>query len=523
MFSFLCLVLFFSCSVSSYFISSSSSFGTELLGCLYYSNSLMEIYYGYGWYTTFFLTMLALCGLLSLNFSIHYMGNSSLSANYLFFNILVFLITMVILTCSNNLLTSLVLWEYLGLVSFFLILFYNNCVSLQASVITLVTSRLGDIFLFLIAGYSIFNSFNNNSVSYYFLVLSLFFIIGSKSAFYPMISWLLEAMRAPTPVSALVHSSTLVAAGVWFLSYYLNVFCSNFLFIIIYLSCISTICITSYCSCVITDAKKIVALSTSNNISWCLLYIISGDFILSLLQLLTHGVGKCLFFTLMGDLMSSNEGGQNYKSFGNNNYSWFSINLFLSIFCLAGVPYVGIYFSKHFFFGNGLGDSFSIINYFLLLGGLLGTNVYSGRLYSILLNNSNGSNVRYNNVFLINTFFLLLMLLFNYALCFNLSEKLNGSQNLSTQIIFIVFFGLIGGYKLGTSNNIQTKGSGASLYFLDVLVSLLGNSANYINKLGVLSVYRWDSFVFNNMYLFLSSRLIFSVLVGFSLVVLLFL
>lgn len=86
-----------------------------------------------------------------------------------------------------------------------------NYLSLRASVVTLVTSRFGDVCLFLLIAASVYNS--------HYLIASgliFFFIIFRKRAGFPFIRWLLEAMRAPTPVSSLVHSSTLVAAGVWF-------------------------------------------------------------------------------------------------------------------------------------------------------------------------------------------------------------------------------------------------------------------------------------------------------------------
>lgn len=123
--------------------------------------------------------------------------------------ICLFVAVMASLVLTGDFLTTLIFWEYLGVVRFFLILFYMNYLRLRASVVTLVSSRFGDVCLFLLIALSVYRS--------YFLVaggLIFFFIIFSKSAGFPFIRWLLEAMRAPTPVSSLVHSSTLVAAGV---------------------------------------------------------------------------------------------------------------------------------------------------------------------------------------------------------------------------------------------------------------------------------------------------------------------
>lgn len=123
--------------------------------------------------------------------------------------IILFVVVMGILVSTGDFLTTLVFWEYLGVVRFFLILFYDKFLRLRSSVVTLVSSRFGDVCLFLLIGLSCFiNS------KYVFCMIIFFLIIFTKSARFPFISWLLEAMRAPTPVSSLVHSSTLVAAGI---------------------------------------------------------------------------------------------------------------------------------------------------------------------------------------------------------------------------------------------------------------------------------------------------------------------
>ncbi|KAF4530815.1 hypothetical protein B566_EDAN018844, partial [Ephemera danica] len=99
-------------------------------------------------------------------------------------------------------------------------------------------------------------------------------------------------MRAPTPVRSLVHSSTLVAAGVWFLLRYDKLFSISSCGLLLGFSLL-TILVTGVCACFFVDLKKIVALST-----------------LCLLQLLTHGVCKCYLFMSVGDLMSSSSGRQ---------------------------------------------------------------------------------------------------------------------------------------------------------------------------------------------------------------------
>lgn len=116
-------------------------------------------------------------------------------------------------------------------------------------------------------------------------------------------------MRAPTPVSCLVHSSTLVAAGVWFRFRY-SVFFSDTALELLFVLRLYSIIVTAVASLFFMDLKKLVALSTCNKISWCVLCFSLGDVSTSLLFLITHGVSKCLLFVSVGDLMSSSGGSQ---------------------------------------------------------------------------------------------------------------------------------------------------------------------------------------------------------------------
>lgn len=98
------------------------------------------------------LFMLFCCGSIALFYCHHYFGGRE--DGYLLFPLVVwFLGVMAILIVSSSMLFSLVLWEYLGLVRFFLILFYSNMASLRAALITLFASRFGDASLFMLIGW----------------------------------------------------------------------------------------------------------------------------------------------------------------------------------------------------------------------------------------------------------------------------------------------------------------------------------------------------------------------------------
>ena len=298
----------------------------------------------YDYVNCMILVMLLVCFCYVWNYTGHYFMGEIVGTE-LNKIILLFVCVMARLVSTGDFLTTLVFWEYLGVVSFFLILFYCSYLSLRSSIITLVSSRLGDVALFLIISVWGF-LFDNLLLRFICICL----IIFTKRARFPLIRWLLEAMRAPTPVRSLVHSSTLVAAGVWFsMRYDMVMFCAYYRFYVRIILLI-TIIITGVCCFYFLDLKKIVALSTCNKISWCVFYLLFGDLSLSLFQLVSHGVSKCMLFMLVGDVMSGSRGSQAR----NNVYpsvfykNWNIFRLFCVIIGLSGAPYIGVFFTKHF-------------------------------------------------------------------------------------------------------------------------------------------------------------------------------
>lgn len=128
---------------------------------------------------------------------------------------------MVILIITFDVVFILVGWDGLGVIRFLLVVYYMSPRRWSAGVQTFLVKRLGDgfmvlsvVLLLLIGGGSSFLVF-----CCYSFIFSLLFVIGlaTKSAIYPFCRWLPAAMAAPTPVSALVHSSTLVTAGLYVL------------------------------------------------------------------------------------------------------------------------------------------------------------------------------------------------------------------------------------------------------------------------------------------------------------------
>nr|YP_009256961.1 NADH dehydrogenase subunit 5 [Schyzocotyle nayarensis]ANF28235.1 NADH dehydrogenase subunit 5 [Schyzocotyle nayarensis] len=452
---------------------------------LMFSGMLWNIQFIFDYVSLLVWLMLLVCFAYASFYTNHYFSGE-FSWLDLYKIICLFVGVMASLVVTGDYLSTLVFWEYLGVVSYFLILFYLNYLSLRSSVITLVSSRFGDVCLFLLISLGFYYGQINSSIA----LLLFLLVVLTKSASFPFISWLLEAMRAPTPVSSLVHSSTLVAAGVWFVMRY-NIFNYVSSVFLITLLLLITIFISGICCFWFIDLKKIVALSTCNNIAWCVFYLLFGDVCLSLFQLVSHGVSKCLLFMLVGDIMSGSGGSQASNCVYNTSFynNWGVFSLFSIILGLSGAPYIGVFFTKHFL----LSEFNAIVNISLTLFTLFCVFIsyfYSFRFCSILLNNK--SSIATGVLFsfesglmvyfwLIINFFLIGVLDENYPVSFNIS-------------IFLILFQLIAcitAYFI--YSNTVFSGWCSSLFGCDNLVE---SSYLWFNSLRCdisLFIFRWDN------------------------------
>jgi len=126
----------------------------------------------------------------------------------------------------------------------------------------------------------------------------------TKRAQFPFCRWLPAAMAAPTPVSALVHSSTLVTAGVYLIIRFWE-FISRFFFLSNFLQVVSlfTMLLAGVSALFETDLKKIIALSTLRQLRVILFAVSIGMHLLGLFHLYTHALFKALLFLCAGTLI----------------------------------------------------------------------------------------------------------------------------------------------------------------------------------------------------------------------------
>ena len=257
-----------------------------------------------------------------------------------------FVIRIVWLIINNNFYWIIFGWDGLGVVSFLLIVFYINYERINNGLFTLFQNRVGDLFFVLFMLILIDIGIWTNSVV---KVGLLFLLFGAcvKRAQFPFNSWLLSAISAPTPISSLVHSSTLVVAGVFVLlqySYCLVDFLDVLKFIRVLRLLISRFGLLNE-----FDIKKLIAYSTINHVS-LIIYILSFKlFKVVYFHLNIHAMFKSLIFICFGFVILAS-----YHSQDKRLVSFLYINpiikvvYYFSCICLAGLPFLRGFFSKDF-------------------------------------------------------------------------------------------------------------------------------------------------------------------------------
>lgn len=195
-------------------------------------------------------------------------------------------------------------WDGLGIVSFALVSYYKNPESMAAGIVTLLTGRIGDACLVLLVGSVLYNIswnwYDFRCVSTVGVIILL--VVGSitKRAQAPFSAWLPAAMAAPTPVSALVHSSTLVTAGVYVIYRYFDCVQGSWAVYLVFFA-ILTILVSGLVALGELDVKKVVAFSTIRQLGVMMLSLRAVTTKeVGIYHLLVHAYYKSLMFLCVG-------------------------------------------------------------------------------------------------------------------------------------------------------------------------------------------------------------------------------
>lgn len=278
---------------------------------------------------------------------------------------LIFVLRIFWLVINNNFYWIIFGWDGLGVVSFLLIVFYINYESVTNGLFTIFQNRIGDLFFVFFLLYLISSIITLNNVLKFGLLI---LILGScvKRAQVPFNAWLLAAIRAPTPISSLVHSSTLVVAGVYILlefSYCLREYIGVLKFLRLLTLIISLFGLLNE-----IDIKKLIAFSTISHVGLILFMLSLGLCKITFFHLNIHAMFKSLIFICFGFTILNS-----YHRQDKRLVSYFSISPIIKIiyyfacFCLIGLPFLSGFFSKDFIIEKSIEFSVEMRNIFLLL------------------------------------------------------------------------------------------------------------------------------------------------------------
>lgn len=270
-----------------------------------------------------------------------YYLNGELNFNYYYFVLLIFVGRIFRLNFRNRIFTILVRWDLLGISRFFLVLFYNNWDRCRGAINTALTNRLGDYFIFVFFSGSIFSRYYFLRFSFFssYIVFLLFLTAFTKRAQFPFRSWLPKAIRAPTPVSSLVHRRTLVTAGlILLINFNYLILRKNVIFFCLLIG-IFTIFFSRVTALVEEDLKKVVALRTLSQIGFSIVTLGLGLRFISFIHLVRHALFKSCLFIQVGYIIHCSFGQQDGRNYRNNGNlpNFIQLQLLVTLFCLCGL------------------------------------------------------------------------------------------------------------------------------------------------------------------------------------------
>nr|QPK76651.1 NADH-plastoquinone oxidoreductase subunit 5 [Oxalis corniculata]QWE50352.1 NADH dehydrogenase subunit F [Oxalis corymbosa]QXE43525.1 NADH dehydrogenase subunit F [Oxalis pes-caprae] len=325
--------------------------------------------------TSILLILITTVGILVLIYSDNYMAHDQ---GYLrFFAYMSFFNTLMLgLITSSNLIQIYIFWELVGMCSYLLIGFwFTRPLAANACQKAFVTNRVGDFGLFLgILGLywttgsfefrDLFEIFNNliysNEVNFVFVTLCAFLLFAgaiAKSAQFPLHVWLPDAMEGPTPISALIHAATMVAAGIFLVARLLPLFIViPYIMNIIALIGIITVLLGATLALAQKDIKRGLAYSTMSQLGYMMLALGMGSYRAALFHLITHAYSKALLFLGSGSIIHSMEAIVGYSPTKSQNLFLMGgltkyvpitkTSFLLGTLSLCGIPPLACFWSK---------------------------------------------------------------------------------------------------------------------------------------------------------------------------------
>nr|YP_002117517.1 NADH dehydrogenase subunit 5 [Megaulacobothrus chinensis]ABW16881.1 NADH dehydrogenase subunit 5 [Megaulacobothrus chinensis] len=435
------------------------------------NGSMVVMTFIFDWMSLIFMSFVMYISSLVIYYSEDYMSGE-VNMNRFIMIVLMFILSMGLLIISPNLISILLGWDGLGLVSYCLVIYYQNVKSYSAGMLTALSNRIGDVSILIsiawmlnFGGWNYIYYYDFISDSFEMKVITMLIILAAmtKSAQIPFSSWLPAAMAAPTPVSALVHSSTLVTAGVYLLIRFnpmLVVYnCGWFLLLI---GCM-TMFMSGFGANFEFDLKSIIALSTLSQLGLMMSILSMGYLKLAFFHLLSHALFKALLFMCAGSMIHNLKDSQDIRFMGSivNFMPLTSVCFNVSSLSLCGIPFLAGFYSKDLILEM---VCLSWINYLIFFVYFISTGLTASYSFRLFYYSMSGENNFYSSFsFNDSSYFIsfgMLSLLFVAVfggsllswLIFPIPYMIVLPYYLSLLTIFVVFLGAYLGYYLSNIN-----------------------------------------------------------------------
>nr|QTZ20378.1 NADH dehydrogenase subunit 5 [Spodoptera mauritia] len=417
------------------------------------------------WMSLLFMMFVFLISSVVIYYSKSYMS-SELNLSRFIILVLLFVFSMMLLIISPNIISILLGWDGLGLVSYCLVIYYQNLKSYNAGMLTALSNRVGDVFILIVISwmlnygswnYVFYLEFMNNDWEMMMIGSMIIMAAMTKSAQIPFSSWLPAAMAAPTPVSALVHSSTLVTAGVYLLIRFNMMLLDMFFLKLLLLLSGLTMFMAGISANYEFDLKKIIALSTLSQLGLMMSILSMGLSDLAFFHLLTHAMFKALLFMCAGIIIHMMNDMQDIRFMGGISLyiPLTSLCMNISNMALCGIPFLAGFYSKDLILELVSFSNLNLLVFFLyyLSTGL--TMFYSFRLMMYLMVNDYNLLSIFNlydedYIMLKSMFILLFMSIISGSflswMIFSYPYMIYLPMNLKMMVIYVSFMGGFMGY-----------------------------------------------------------------------------
>ena len=264
-----------------------------------------------------------------------------------------FVFSMLGIVLSSNLIMMFIFWELVGVSSYLLIShWFDKPAAADAGKKAFITNRIGDVgfLLGILLVWQQAHTVNIASITGQVSTLAgllIFCGAAGKSAQFPLHVWLPDAMEGPTPVSALIHAATMVAAGVYMLCRVMVLFTPDALLIIAWIGAITAL-LAALMAIQQNDIKRILAYSTLSQLGYMVMAVGCGGTEAAMFHLTTHAAFKALLFLGAGAVIYACHHEQDIWNMGGlrHKLSKTSITFIIGALALAGFPLLSGFFSK---------------------------------------------------------------------------------------------------------------------------------------------------------------------------------